>query len=28
VITVLGVLFDLGVLGGARGRGILRRDRV
>jgi hypothetical protein len=27
VITVLGVLFDLGVLGGARGRGILRRDR-
>jgi hypothetical protein len=28
VITVLGVLFDLGVLGGARGRGILRRDRA
>ena len=27
VVTVLGVLFDLGVLGGARGRGILRRDR-
>jgi hypothetical protein len=27
VITVLGVLFDLGVLGGARGRGILRRGR-
>ncbi|MGZ4108194.1 MAG: hypothetical protein ACXVQU_04315 [Actinomycetota bacterium] len=27
VITVLGVLFDVGVLGGARGRGILRRDR-
>jgi hypothetical protein len=28
VITVLGVLFDLGVLGGARGRGILRSDRA
>ncbi|HEX2425014.1 MAG TPA: hypothetical protein VHM47_03935 [Actinomycetota bacterium] len=28
VITVLGVLFDLGVIGGARGRGILRRDRA
>jgi hypothetical protein len=28
VITVLGVLFDLGLLGGARGRGILRRDRA
>jgi hypothetical protein len=27
VITVVGVLFDVGVLGGARGRGILRRDR-
>ncbi len=27
VITVLGVLFDLGVLGGARGRGVLRRPR-
>jgi hypothetical protein len=28
LITVLGVLFDLGVLGGARGRGILRSDRA
>jgi hypothetical protein len=28
VITILGVLFDVGVLGGARGRGILRRDRA
>lgn len=28
VIMVLGVLFDLGLLGGARGRGILRRDRA
>ena len=28
VVTILGVLFDVGVLGGARGRGILRRDRV
>jgi hypothetical protein len=27
VITILGVLFDLGVLGSARGRGIVRRDR-
>jgi hypothetical protein len=28
VITILGVLFDLGLLGSARGRGILRRDRA
>jgi hypothetical protein len=26
VITILGLLFDLGVVGSARGRGIFRRD--
>jgi hypothetical protein len=27
VITILGALFDLGILGSARGRGIFRSDR-
>jgi len=28
VLVIVGLLFDLGIIGGSRGRGVFKRDRA